>query len=171
MHIWNEICRKINEYKKLNSSENKVQDLWMTIFMELGWSKLKGEVVAQAEIPIGSNNKLKPDILLNVEGNNVIVVELKRTNYNSFSEQNSQLISYMLQLKLKVGILIGSNIQVYYDDLTDAKKPIKISTINFLEDNVNGIEFFDLLKRIDFQEGKLSEYCENLLKIQNECIS
>lgn len=166
MQIWNDICRKVDEYKKQRITENVIQELWMTIFMELGWSKLKNEIIPQAEIPIGSNGKLKPDILLNIENRNVLVIELKRPNHDFYNEQNNQLISYMLQLKLKFGVLIGSTIQLYYDDLMDSKKPVIVSTIDFTPDNEEGIEFFSMLSRQTFTESSFLEYCNKLVKKQ-----
>jgi len=168
MEIWNDVCREVKEFKNPRITENKVQEFWMSTFLELGWSKFRDELVAQFEIPIGSSNKLRPDILLRMKDRNLIVIELKRHTHDTIIRNSEQLVSYMLQLKLKVGILIGSDIQLYYDDPNDGKSPAKLLSIDFVSDNPKGIEFFELLNRSSFSEEKLLQYCQHTLDDQKE---
>lgn len=168
MSLWNNVCKIIQGYKSQNLPENKIEELWKTIFMELGWSMINGELKTQVEIPIGANNKLRLDILLNVDSKNVLVVELKRPNQILIDKHSSQLISYMLQMRMKIGILICNELQIFYDDPNNNEKPQKLLSIDFVENNQKGIEFFNLLTRSNFSEQRLQQYCESLLNERKE---
>jgi hypothetical protein len=163
MNLWNNVCKIIQGYKHQNLPENKIEELWKTILMELGWSMINGELKTQVEIPIGANNKLRLDILLNVDNKNALVVELKRPNQILIDKHSSQLISYMLQMRMKVGILICNELQIFYDDPTNDEKPQKLLSIDFVENNQKGIDFFNLLTRSNFSEQRVQQYCESLL--------
>lgn len=168
MELWNDVCRLVRGYKNQNIPESKVEELWMTVFMELGWSKIKGELIAQIEIPIGSSNKLRPDILLKIKDKSMLVVELKRPNHDSVVRYSEQLVSYMLQMRIKIGILICSDIQIYYDDPSDNKNPQKLLNIDFVDNNPQGVKLFDLLGKSSFSEEKLHQFCQDLLVEQKE---
>ena len=168
MELWNDVCRIVREYKNRNTTEIIVEELWMTIFMELGWSKIKEELIAQIEIPIGANNKLRPDILLRIKDKNMLVVELKRPNQESIIKHSEQLVSYMLQMRIKIGILICSDLQIYYDDPSNNNHPHKILNIDFVDNNPQGVKLFDLLIRSSFTEDKLHQFCQDFLVEQKE---
>jgi len=155
MEIWNEICFYINKHK--NSSEKEFQSNVEFIFDKLGWSSYKGEMISQKTIPIGSAQRLIPDIILKDNDKEVIVIELKKNNVSISNRIEQQLFSYMLQLKLKFGIFIGENLQFYYDDPNN-NKPIKIFEIEFIENNEKAVDFISLIRK-PFDEGKLLDFC------------
>lgn len=164
MELWNYVCKTVRSYQGKNIPESKIEELWMTVFMELGWSKIKGELIAQIEVPIGANNKLIPDILLRINNENVLVVELKRANQEFRDKHSNQLISYMLQMRVDVGILIGNKLQIYYDNPTNKNNPQNLFSIDFIENNLVGIKLFELLIRSDFTQESLHKYCNELLE-------
>lgn len=168
MELWNNVCEIVREYKFKNIPESKVEELWMTVFMELGWSKIKGELISQMEIPIGANNKLIPDILLKVQNENVLVVELKRPNQELIDKHSTQLISYMLQTKMKIGLLICSDLQIFYDNPAKNNSPQKLLSIDFRDNNPEGVKLFELLKRSEFSKESLNQYCLDLLEEQDD---
>ena len=168
MEKWNEICFHIKDYE--NSSEKEFQKGVEFIFEKLGWSKFKEEMISKKAIPIGSAQRLIPDIILKNNDKEVIVVELKKNNISSTLRIEQQLFSYMRQLKLEFGIFVGENLQFYYDVPNDNEKPIKIFEANFIENNEKAAEFISLISK-PFYEDKLLEFCEKrILEKKNENI-
>lgn len=85
-------------------------------FKILGWRKTNSTLQSQVTIPIGSNNFIRPDIVLQKENDNgnivpVIAVEIKRPDNIRSERQELQLFSYMRQLRLNFGLYIGEKIQ------------------------------------------------------------
>jgi hypothetical protein len=156
--IWNEICDRVNALKARLAPESEFQSLFETAFMEIGWSRLRGEIISQKEIPIGAANRLIPDIVISANGKNLFVVELKRPSNGLVERYFDQLRSYMLQLKLIFGVFIGENIQVLYDDPNDDEQPIIIATIKVEKDNTDGPELFALISKDGYSEEAVIEY-------------
>jgi hypothetical protein len=161
MDLWNEICFLISEHR--DSSEVVFQTEVENLFEKLGWSRYKGEIASQVEIPVGSAHKLKPDIIIKRNGEKVFVVELKKPSSGITDRNSQQLVSYMLQLKLKFGILIGDAIQLYYDDPSDSENPIAILSVPFSADNIQGAELIGHLKKSVFEISDFEEYCHGLI--------
>ena len=168
MEKWNEICFHIKDYE--NSSEKEFQKGVEFIFEKLGWSKFKEEMISKKAIPIGSAQRLIPDIILKNNDKEVIVVELKKNNISSTLRIEQQLFSYMRQLRLEFGIFVGENLQFYYDVPNDNEEPIKIFEANFIENDEKAAEFISLISK-PFYENKLLEFCEKrILEATNENI-
>lgn len=167
MDRWNEICFLIKEHSKQNSKEAFFQNEVVNIFEKLGWSRFKKEIEIEKNIPIGATNRLRLDILISLEGEKLLVVELKKSMNPGSERISQQLISYMLQLKMKFGLFIGENIQLFYDDPNHNKNPIKLIEIEFSYDNGEGFKLIEILKRDTFDEQKLIDYCnQKLIKIE-----
>jgi hypothetical protein len=107
MEKWNEICFRIKNHK--NSSEKEFQQEVEFIFDKLGWSKFKEEMISKKAIPIGSAQRLIPDIILKNNDKEVIVVELKKNNISSTLRIEQQLFSYMRQLKVLLPLYFFTN--------------------------------------------------------------
>lgn len=164
MDKWNEICFLIKEHSKENSREAFFQNEVVNIFEKLGWSRYRNEIEIEKSIPIGANNRLRLDILISIEEQRLLVVELKKPTNQGSQRISEQLVSYMLQLKMKFGLFIGENIQLFYDDPNDNKHPLKLIEIEFSYNNEEGYKLIELLKRETFDELKLIEYCKEKLK-------
>jgi len=158
--VWNEFCFHV--HKNLCSVEKEFQTTVEFLFGKLGWSEYKGDIVSQLEVPVGSSNKLKPDIVLNYEGSRVIVIELKRASVSLSEDSFKQLSSYMRQLRLDYGILIGDSLQLYYD-LPNSSDPIKVFDVQFRKDSIPGAECMSVLQKDDFSLSKLKDFCEKCL--------
>jgi hypothetical protein len=158
VELWNEICFIINGHKEKSSSEHNFQIEAENIFEKLGWSRYKGEIVSQQAIPVGSANILRPDIIIKFDSKNILVVELKRPRVDFCDRNSQQLVSYMLQLRLKYGLLFGETLQLYYDDPADNEKPEKVFEVEFIDDNESGTEFINLIKKENFGEDVLEEF-------------
>jgi hypothetical protein len=164
MDKWNEICFLIKKHSQENSKEAFFQNEVVNIFEKLGWSRYRTEIETEKSFPIGANNRLRLDILISLDGEKLFAVELKRATNQGSERVAQQLVSYMLQLKMKFGFFIGENIQVFYDDPNDNKHPIKLIEIEFTENNKEGLQLIEIIKRDTFDEHNLIDYCNQKLK-------
>ncbi len=113
---------------------------------------------------IGNNNSIRPDIVLYKKEDSVLVpvlpIEIKRPSNTCSGRQQSQLQSYMLQLRLNVGLYIGENIQLYYDNPDDRSDSICVLKVEFREDDINGEKLCDLLYYPKFDIKNLEDFCK-----------
>ncbi|MDR2671790.1 MAG: GxxExxY protein [Coriobacteriales bacterium] len=163
MELWNEICFLINEHRTRGSAERDFQIEAENMFEKLGWSRYRDEIISQKVIPIGSAQNLKPDIIIKSEGKNVIVVELKKPSVDIIDRNAQQLISYMLQLKLRFGLLIGDTIQLYYDEPENDERPEQVLEVPFKPDDDKGNTLIGQLTKQSFSPDGLATYCKELV--------
>lgn len=159
MELWNEICYLVKQHRKPTSTERDFQIEAEHLFEKLGWSRFKGEIVTQQVIPIGAAQSLKPDIIIVQGQKSIIVAELKKPNAEIVHRNADQLISYMLQLRLRFGLLIGDTLQVYYDIPEDNERPVKVIEIPFISDNAAGAELVRLLSKDVFSIEQFASWC------------
>lgn len=164
MDKWNEICFLIKEHSKQNSKEAFFQNEVVNIFEKLGWSRYRNEIETEKNIPIGAIKDIRLDILISLENEKLFAVELKRATNPGNERTAKQLVSYMLQERVKFGMFIGENFQLFYDDPNDNKHPLKLIEIEFSYNNEEGNKLIEILKRDTFDEKKLIEYCNQKLK-------
>lgn len=146
-------------------------------FKILGWRKTNNTLQSQVTIPIGSNNFIRPDIVLQKENENgnivpVIAVEIKRPDNIKSERQELQLFSYMRQLRLNFGLYIGEKIQLYYDAQDNKENPIAnpvlVMTINIKDTDNNGDVFCELFTYEQCSSEKIENYCKESLKRKQE---
>lgn len=146
-------------------------------FKILGWRKTNSTLQSQVTIPIGSNNFIRPDIVLQKENENgnivpVIAVEIKRPDNIKSERQELQLFSYMRQLRLNFGLYIGEKIQLYYDAQDNKENPIAnpvpVMTVNIKDTDNNGEVFCDLFAYEQCSIEKIENYCKDALKRKQE---
>ncbi|TRX65910.1 type I restriction enzyme HsdR N-terminal domain-containing protein [Carboxylicivirga sp. M1479] len=164
MDKWNEISFLINKHKEKNTSEEFFQNEIENIFEKLGWSRYRKEIISKHPIRVGAVNTVIPDIVINNNEENVIVVELKKSSQISLPKYIEQLTSYMRLLKLDYGIFIGDNLEIYYDEPTGTDEPIKVFEIDFHENNENGNVFLELITKDNFSKDVLKEFCNDRLE-------
>lgn len=165
--IWNEIVFFIDKYK--DKKEETLQMLLETFILpKLEWKELKGEVLRPTK-KVGSAKFIQPDAILSKDGNELIVIELKQSFIELNADHENQLFSYMREFKLRFGILWGSTLLLYYDDIFDKISPQKICEISFNKDNPEGIELIKLLHKNNFTEDNFEKYCtEHLEKLKKK---
>jgi hypothetical protein len=163
MNVWNDLCFRVNKLKSLNASEKAFQNAIELSFEKLGWSSYQGEIQSQVEIHIGANNRLIPDIVIQKDGKNILVIELKKPDLEPTARYQEQLFSYMRQLKIKWGLFIGASLQFFFD-APDGKDAIEIFETKFDEGNEDALDFLSLLCKENFDEGKLLEFCKQIIK-------
>lgn len=161
--IWKEICFQINKNK--NTSEREFQIIAESIFEKLGWKQYLNEI-ARPTIPFGAANYGIPDIV--IQSNNIkhYVVELKKISMGISERNVAQLISYMRQMQLSFGVLIGNSISIYYDD-NSTSKSIKVVEVQFDSDNKLGPVILQHLSKDGFSKEKFKEFCINQIEKQS----
>lgn len=74
---WNFLVSQHSQF--YNQPECKIQNLWETYFSEIfSFSKLSNEIDSQRKLHIGSTDREIPDIILNKDGRDLFIVELKQ---------------------------------------------------------------------------------------------
>ena len=159
--IWNEICFHVR--KNHRATEDVFQSVIESMFGKLGWSAYRGELVSQKKVGIGSASNLRTDIIINVNGKELLVVELKRPSENLTERNADQLISYMRFGKLTFGILLGRTLQMFYDKPDSENQPVKICDIQFIDDSDIGIECIELLSKQGLSFDRLQDFCVKCL--------
>ena len=157
---WIEIVTTLQPYIICNSTETKYQQEIENCLKFLGWRSSNKTMQSQVTIPIGNNNSIRPDIVLYKNDIPVLPIEIKRPNNTCNIKQESQLTSYMRQLRLNIGLYIGENIQLYYDNPNDLDNPICVLKIEFREDDVNGSLFCEMLSYEKFDITSLEDSCK-----------
>lgn len=157
---WIEIVETLQPYVKCSSTEPKYQQEIENCLKFLGWRSSNKTMQSQVTINIGHKNSIRPDIVLYKNGIPVLPIEIKRPNNICNIKQESQLMSYMRQLRLNIGLYIGENIQLYYDNPNDFDSPISVFKVEFCEDDANGDVFCEMLSYVKFDITSLEDFCK-----------
>jgi len=170
MEKWNELCYNLSENISPNLSEDLFELKVIQALDVLGWKGYKGDLNIRSSFQVGASKRLTPDIIVKCENSNLFVIEVKRPHIPLNSDFGSQLKSYMRQLKLDVGILIGQNIQIFYDGTLFGNSEFTLlDEIKFKRDYSKGLEFVELFSKENFGQSKLEIYVKNKLeKIENK---
>jgi hypothetical protein len=163
---WNEICFLLSDNIRAEISENDFELNVIQALRVLDWKEYSGDLQIRPSFAIGASNRIIPDIIVNsVEKRNLFVIEIKQPSIPLNTKFQQQLFSYMRQLKLQYGVLIGQVIQIFYDgDLTEYDDPILLETIDFEKDSQKGIKFVELFNKKDFTHDALNNFTKNILK-------
>ena len=163
---WNEICFLLSENICNDISENDFEQNVIQALRVLDWKEFLGDIQIRPSFQVGASNRIIPDFVINSsEKRNLFVIEIKQPNIPLNTNFQQQLFSYMRQLKLQYGVLIGQVIQVFYDgDLTDQDDPVLLETIEFKKNNPKGLKFVELFSKENFSIDSLKPYTLNSLK-------
>ncbi len=156
---WNEICFHLSENIKSDISERDYENSVIKALTVLEWKEFSGNVEIRPSIRIGANNRITPDFVIRSnEKERLFVIEIKQPNLPLNSNFQQQLFSYMRQLKLEYGILIGQRIQIFYDGFSGQENPILIENIEFKRGNKKAIEFVNIFSKSTFNKVSLENY-------------
>ena len=114
---------------------------------------------------------MRPDFVIksNKTGEKLFVVEIKRPKVPLSNQNQTQLSTYMRQFKLEFGILIGPQIQIFYDgELNNNENATLIENIEFKRENEKGKHFTELFSKDKFDKEILSDFAKNSFKKINE---
>ena len=163
---WNEICFLLSDKIKTGISESDFEQNVIQALRVLGWKEFLGDIQIRPPFQIGASNSIKPDFVINSsEKKNLFVIEIKQPSIPLNTNFQRQLFSYMRQLRLQYGLLIGQVIQIFYDgDLTNHDDPVLLETIDFEIDNSKGLKFVELFSKESFSYELLQSFTLKSLK-------
>ncbi len=161
---WNIIARNFRRSKEKNVSEDTYQDTIEHQLQLLGWYN---GIENKVPIQVGASRSLIPDMILSKDSHKVLVIEIKKPNNTLKERQASQLLSYMRQLKLPIGLYIGENIKIYYDAPDDESDAICVYTVEFEDNSSSGRKFCQLLEYENFNLTQLEEFCAEQVRLIN----
>lgn len=163
---WNEICFLLSDNIRTDISESDFEQNVIQALRVLDWKEFLGDLQIRPSFQIGASNRIMPDFVVNsAEKKNLFVIEIKQPSIPININFQQQLFSYMRQLRLQYGVLIGQVIQIFYDgDLTDHDDPVLIETIEFERDSAKGLKFVELFSKQTFSYETLKTFTLNSLK-------
>lgn len=165
--LWQEICFLLQESISPSISEEMYEQRIIQSLEKLGWSQYRKEIILKQSIQIGSAGRIIPDIIvrsLNNKESFVIEVKKPSTDIENNSHQK-QLFSYMRQLKLENGLLIGNKIQIYYDGkLNTTEEPILFKSIDLSVSSEEGLLFIDLFQKDNFSYQHMEIFADKTVK-------
>lgn len=163
---WNEFCFLLSDNIKTDISESAFEQKVIQALMVLGWKQFSGDLEVRPSFQIGAANKITPDFIVkSPEGQRLFVIEIKQPAIPITSSFQQQLFSYMRQLRLEYGILIGQGIQIFYDgDLCKQEDPVLLETIHFENNNEKGDKFVELFSKENFSFENLKAFTLKALK-------
>lgn len=156
---WKEFCFDLVDARNKNLLETPYQERIENGLRQLGWSKAKGEILPKKRLEIGNNNSLEPDILISVDNKPSFVIEVKRPSNTIKPRQELQLFSYMRQSFVPIGLYVGADIRMYYDDNSG-----KISCVWVLPiegEAEEGWQFVKFFARTPFDIDSIISFCKN----------
>ena len=161
---WNLI---VDGYRRYYSAlELKLQAEWETYSTELfGYKKLLGEIEAQRHVTVGSGNSIIPDIILRINKQDVFDIELKQYSLPFSDSFETQLISYLNQTHLSVGMIVCNKIYLYYYEY--ASVTINKIEIPFEENNADGIALMEMLTKESFSTKTIQEFILKKIQCKN----
>ena len=164
--LWKEICFILNDIPSSCSEELYEQKI-VQMLEKLGWSRYKQEIILKQQYQLGSASTIIPDIIVkSLVRNESFVIEVKKPSVDIENiSHKHQLLSYMRQLKLQYGLLIGNKIQIYYDgNLNTSKEPVLLKSIDISKSDEYGLLFVELFQKNFFSYIKLEEFADKILK-------
>lgn len=162
--MWRNICNNLSRYSFWSEKEYQ-NEIVRILSYALGWN-LKEEIVEQPTLPLGSTERLIPDIVIKKEGKPQFIIEVKEPRHQQQLRNIQQLESYLKQLEVNFGLYFGEKIELYYKEFGEGKPAIRVLSINFNEEDPNGDKFVELFSRETFDTDKLLAFCKEEIKNQ-----
>ncbi len=163
METWNLFVYALIEAQKRDEKEAPYHELIENQLGLLGWAKYKNEIHHKPNLITG-HGRIQPDILIKSGDENQFVIEVKRPVYTLDDKDCQQLISYMLQLQLRIGVYIGDHIEIFYNQPDNEEKPISVFKVNFELDSKKGEEFVRLFSKETFNKKYVAAFCEERIQ-------
>lgn len=166
---WNEVYFLLSSNIAKDASESAFEQQVIQALRVLGWKQFSGDFEIRPSFQIGAANRITPDFVVkNSDNQKLFVIEIKQPGIPISQSFQQQLFSYMRQLKLEYGVLIGNCIQVFYDGgLNEQDDPLLLETIQFSNDNPKGIRFTELFCKDSFSKDALTAFTLEILRKMN----
>lgn len=166
VETWNEICFILSENITKEISEEEFEKYVIQALRVLGWKQYLDDFDIRPSFQIGSGNRITPDFVVKSKTKRkLFVIEIKQPHLPITNSFQKQLFSYMRQLKMKYGLLIGQSIQIFYDgDNIQQDDPILLETIKFERDSERGKKFVKLFSKESINYGSLEEFANEVIE-------
>jgi hypothetical protein len=172
MENWNKLCYYLSEKIQTDIPETEFEPIVEKGLEILGWDEFSGDFEIRPNYQLGSSrDRMTPDFVVksNQTGEKLFVIEIKRPKVPLSNQNQIQLSTYMRQFKLEFGILIGPQIQVFYDgELNRNENATLIENIEFKRENEKGKLFTELFSKDRFDKDALTEFAKKSFKKINE---
>lgn len=157
---WLEIVSTLRPHFEHGSTEDVYQRDIETCLQMLGWKRYNRSMLSQHSLPIGNSNNIRLDILLRKGEVNVLPIEVKRPTNVCNERQEQQLMSYMRQLRVNVGMYIGEKIRLFYDNPNDDMNAVCIFSARIDRNDANGEKLCELLDYATFNKDVFEAFCK-----------
>ncbi len=164
--LWEEVCFILQDISP-SSNEELYEQKIIQFLEKLGWSRFHKEIILKQSTQLGSVGTIIPDIIVkSLDKNESFVIEVKRPSADIENQSHKkQLFSYMRQLKLEHGLLIGNKIQIYYDGKSNTTEdPILLKSLGISELNKDGLLFINLFQKESFSYLQLENFAEKTVR-------
>ena len=172
MENWNKLCYYLYEKIQTDITETEFEPIVEKGLEILGWDEFSGDFEIRPNYQLGSSkDRMTPDFVVksNQTGEKLFVIEIKRPKVSLSNQNQIQLSTYMRQFKLEFGILIGPQIQIFYDgELNNNENATLIENIEFKRENEKGKQFTELFSKDKFDKDALTEFAKKSFKKINE---
>ena len=157
---WLEIVSILRPHFENDSTEDIYQRDIEACLQIMGWKRHNRSMLSQYSLPIGNNNNIRLDILLRENEGNMLPIEVKRPSNVCNERQEQQLMSYMRQLRLNVGMYIGEKIRLFYDNPADSMDAVCVFSARIDGSDANGEKLCELLNYSSFDKEVFEEFCK-----------
>lgn len=166
MNQWNKYLGRF--FREEPHYEKDYERIVAQTLLEDGLEWPYDDIVRQSSISIGAANTLRPDIILNKDGQHVAVFEIKALHHTLRQHDYEQLISYMRQCEVSVGVLFGERIEVYFKELGKVGDAEKLFTVSLSIEDANWQTFAELFSFHSFSIETFKTYLQELEKSRIE---
>lgn len=165
--IWERICNRINQFAK-TETERDFETSLIPLLLEDGLKWPSENIRRQDCFKIGSSQSLRPDITVYKDKVPQFIIEVKKPTHVQNENDINQLISYMKQLEVNVGIYIGEKINVFYKKIGSGKKAQLVLSTSFEDTGKSGEKFYNLFNYENFSSAEFESYYKGWLKEKEE---
>ena len=150
---WNFICRVIRNIDRQSEMAYQRGIKEMILETVLGWRD--DQITEQLSLQLGSTERLVPDILIRKDERNSFIIEVKKPGHKKTNGDIEQLLSYMKQLEIPVGIYWGDEVEVYWKTIGDVSDLILLLSLNFNVREEEGNVFVSLFAEENYSLDKV----------------
>lgn len=164
---WERICKNINRYA-ITDTESEFEGSLCDLLLEGGLKWGTKDIKRQDIFRIGSSQSVRPDIIIYENNKPQFIIEVKKPSHIQTENDITQLISYMKQLEVNVGIYIGEKIEVFYKEIGAGTLPERIIKTSFQTPDDDGEIFYDLFNYQNFSQVRIKEFYAKKIEEKKE---
>lgn len=144
-------------------SETAYQEFIKEMILEdkLGWKN--SQITEQQTLQLGSTERLVPDLVVRKDERNSFILEVKKPGHQKSEGDINQLLSYMKQLEIPVGLYWGDEVYVYWKTIGDGSSPVLLLSLNFNVLCEDGNAFVTLFAEENYNVENILDYKNELL--------